>query len=356
MAWPSSGSYTAWSACFKVTSQASKISAVLPGYFLDLSLMPAEFWSAVQSDGDDLRFTEGDGETAVSHQLIYINVGATDGLVWVAQPHGSGGASADVDTYCYVGNAGASSTSTSAGYPSTLEALWMLQEAPTSSTAVVDWSGNGNGSTSIAGSMTSGDLIAGGPFAGLKCLDFDSNDRVVFPAALFNACESASAFTFFCWNKPEDEDTDVGLFASEINQFQVLHKNSGAIHALLRNSTNSGEAIAESTIAWEDWWLDEWSLIHVTWDGATLRAYHNGVERASAAATSVRSVDSNFSLGRGYSVFWRGKIGVTGMYSACFSADQCATQHANETDAGFWVIEEVTGGGGANTTNFFLTA
>jgi hypothetical protein len=355
MAWPSSGSYTAWSKCFKCTSQASKISAVLSGYFLDLSLMPSAFWGAVQSDGDDLRFTEDDGETAVSHQLIYINVGATDGLVWVAQPHGSGGASADVDTYCYVGNAGASSTSTSAGYPSTLEALWMLQEAPTSSTAVVDWSGNGNGSTSIAGSMTSGDLIAGGPFAGLKSLDFDSNDRLVFPAALFNPCEAASAFTFSCWNHPDDEDTDIGLFASEINQFQLLHKNTNAINALLRNSTNSGEAIADSGL-WQQWWVDEWSLIHVTWDGSTLKAYLNGVERASVAATSVRSVDSNFSLGRGYSAFWRGKIGPTAVHSSTYSADQCATQYNNEAGTGFWVIAEVTGGGAANTTNFFLSA
>lgn len=342
MAWPSTGSYTAWSHCFKVTSVATKIDAALDWYGLNLALMPANFWSNVKSDGSDLRFVEDDIETAIPHKLCYINTSNSTGYVFLHLTHGASAASVDIDSYVFVGNAGASSTSTDDVFPANLQGLWALQEEPTSANAVIDWTGNGHNSTSIAGSMTSGDLIAAGPHSGLKCLDFDSNDRVVLPSTLFDACETAGAFTFFCWAKPEDEDTDIGLFASEINQFQLLHKNSGAINTLLRNSTNSGEFIADSGL-WQDWVLDEWALIHVVWDGSTLKAYHNGVERASVAATSVRSTTANFSLGRGYSLFWRGKIGVTGMYSAALSADQVATQHKNDTDSGFWSISEHTG-------------
>lgn len=339
-AWPASGSYTAWSHCFKLTTQATKIDGALDWYWLDLDDMPAEFWSVVQPDGDDIVFTRNDGETPVNHRLIFIDTSVGTGLVAVAQPHGASGASVDIESYVYVGNPAASSTSTTSTFPGTMEALWMLQEAPTSASAVTDWSGNGNGSTSIAGSMTSGDLIADSPHSGLKSLDFDSNDRLVFPAALFNDCETNSAFTFWAWCKVEDEDTDVGLFASEINQFQFLHKSSGAMFAALRNSTNSGDALADSG-SWQDWLLDEWAMVHVVWNGSTLKTYHNGVERASVAATSVRNTDSNFSLGRGYSVFWRGKIGESGMLSSALSAGQISTMRTNAIDSSFWIVEPV---------------
>lgn len=347
-AWPADGDYAAWSHCFKLTTQATKIDGALDWYWLDLDDMPPEFWAHVKSNGGDLRFVEDDLVTAIYHRLIFIDTATGKGLVAVAQPHGGSGASVDIDSYVFVGNSGASDPAVSP-FPSTLQGLWMLQEAPTSASAVADWSGNGRNSTSIAGSMTSGDLITDGPHSGLKSLDFDSNDRVVLPSTLFDACETAGAFTLYIWAKPEDEDTDVGLFASEINQFQLLHKSSGAINVALRNSTNSGDGIADSG-SWQDWLLDEWALIHIVWNGSTLKAYHNGVERASVTATSVRSATTNFSLGRGYSLFWRGKIGETGMMSNALSADQVATMRTNVTDAAFWLIEEYTGGGGGGAT------
>lgn len=347
-AWPDDGDYAAWSHCFKLTTQATKIDGALDWYWLDLDDMPPEFWANVKADGGDMRFVKDDLATAIYHRLIFIDTSTGKGLVAVAQPHGTSGASVNVDSYVFVGNASATSPGISP-FPNTLQGLWMLQEAPTSANAVFDWSGNDRSSTSIAGSMTSGDLITDGPHSGLKSLDFDSNDRVVLPSTIFDACETASAFTFYAWAKPEDEDTDVGLFASEINQFQFLHKNSGAMFAALRYSTNSGDALADSG-SWQDWLLDEWAMVHVVWDGSTLKIYHNGVERASVTATSVRSTTANFSLGRGYSLFWRGKIGETGMMSNALSADQIVTMRTNVNDAAFWLIEEYTGGGGGGPT------
>lgn len=340
-AWPDDGDYAAWSHCFKLTTQATKIDGALDWYWLDLDDMPPEFWANVKANGGDLRFVKDDLATAIYHRLIFIDTGTGKGLVAVAQPHGASGATVNIDSYVFVGNAGASDPGLSP-FPNTVEGLWMLQEAPTSANAVTDWSGNGRNSTSIAGSMTSGDLITDSPHSGLKSLDFDSNDRVVLPSTIFNDVETNGTLTFWAWAKPEDEDTDVGLFASETNQFQLLHKNSGAINALLRNSANSGEAIADSG-SWQDWLLDEWAMVHVVWNGSTLKAYHNGVERASVAATSVRNTTANFSLGRGYSLFWRGKIGEAGMMSNALSADQIVTMRTNVFDSSFWLIEEYFG-------------
>lgn len=348
-AWPDDGDYAAWSHCFKLTTQATKIDGALDWYWLDLDDMPPEFWANVKANGGDLRFVEDDLTTAIYHRLIFIDTGTGKGLVAVAQPHGASGATVNIDSYVFVGNAGASAPGLSP-FPNTVEGLWMLQEAPTSSAAVTDWSGNGRNSTSIAGSMTSGDLITDSPHSGLKSLDFDSNDRVVLPSTIFDDVETNGTLTFWSWARPEYEGASAtGLFASETNQFQVLHSDMDAINVLLRNSTNSGEFVADSG-AWQGWYTGEWALIHVVWNGSTLKAYHNGVERASVAATSIRNNTSAFSLGRGYSLFWRGKIGETGVASNALSADQVVTMRTNVNDSAFWLIEEYSGGGGAGPT------
>lgn len=347
-AWPSTGSYTAWSKCFKITTQASKIDGALDWYWLDLDDMPIEFWNTVKTDGGDLRFVEDDLETAINHRLIFIDTVTDTGLVAVAQPHGGSGATVDIDSYVFVGNAAAADPGISP-FPGTVEALWMLQEAPTSTTAITDYSGNSRGSTNIAGVMTSGDLIAAGPHSSLKCIDFDSNDRITFPATIFNDIESSLTFTFWSWAKVEDEDTDRGLFGSAGNQFATRHKLTGAGEALIRSSTNASNFTVNTSPAFEEWFLDVWVMVHVVWDGSTLKFYHNGVEKGSASALSLRSVDLNYFLGSDNTTYWNGKIGETGIASNALTANQIATMHTNSTDSTFWVIAEHTGGGGGMT-------
>jgi hypothetical protein len=352
MAWPSDGSYTAWSSCFKVTSQASKISGALGWYFLDLSLMPSAFWSAVQADGDDLRFTEDDGETAVYHRLIYINVGATDGLVAIAQPHGSSGATVDIDTFCYVGNAGASSTGSTSVWPSSLQCLYMLQEQPTSSTAILDSTANARHSTSIAGSMTSGDLTSGGPHGGLQCINFDGNDRIAIPSTIFDACESANAYTWFGWLRLSSNTDSRGAFGSLGSQFSVRYDGTVGGHATTqRNSANSASFTASYANSPSN---NVWHFVCVVYNGSTLKLYCDGAEIASVSATSLRSASLAFYIGHDNTDYWRGDLCEIGLYSEAMSADQVATFYANETDAGFWVVTEHTGGGGGAAAGSFF--
>lgn len=354
MAWPSDGSYTAWSACFKVTSQASKISAVNSWYFLDLSLMPSAFWSAVQADGDDLRFTEDDGETAVYHRLIYINTGTETGLVAIAQPHGASGASVDVDTFCYVGNSGASSTGSTSVWPSTMTCLYMLQEEPTSAGAILDWTVNARHSTAINGTMTSGDLVAGGPHGGLKGIDFDSNDRAVIPSTIFDDCETSGAYTWFGWVRPTYNTAATGIFGSAGSQIHFTHSDGDHAEAIQRNSANSSQFECQDNTGAE-FTLNTWHLFVVRYDGSTLKVYLDGVEQKSVAATSLRSATLSFYIGHDNTSYSRSRLAEIGMYSIALSNDQIATIYANETDSGFWVIVEETGSSG-NTGTGAITA
>lgn len=353
MAWPSSGSYTAWSKCYEVVSQASKIDEALPWYFLDLSTLPSSFWSAVQSDGRDIRFTQDDGETAVYHKLIFIDTGTSKGLVAIAQPHGSGGASSNISTFCYVGNSGASSTSSSSSFQSTLEALYMLQEDPTTAGNTIDWTSNARHSTAVAGAMTSGDLLTTGPHAGLKCVDFDSNDRITVPASLFSACISNNAYTFFAWVYPTVNTSDYGIFGSAGALFAVAFKTSTpwySLYAQSRNSANSAYFSGTAASA-DNMDKNRWQLVHVVYNGSTLKGYVDGVEVWSSSATSLRNTSLSFYIGMDNTTYSRCRIAEVGMVSAAYSANAISTMYKNEKDAGFWSSSEVTG-----STSIDLTA
>lgn len=342
--WPISGSYGSWSKSYKLNTKASILNGVNSWYFLDLSIMPSSFWTAVQVDGDDLRFTRDDTETAVNHKLIFIDTSAHTGLVAVAQPHGNTGASADIDTYCYAGNAGASSASSSSAFPSTLTCLYMLQEAPTSATAILDYTSNARNSTAIDGSMTSGDLVTGGPHAGLKCIQFDSNDRATIPASLFNDCETAGAYTWFGWLRPVYESANQGAFGAKGTQMRVGRKdnstNNRELVASQRNSANSASFTATASSS-DPTVSNTWVMIHVVYNGSTLKVYRNGTEIASASATSLQNASVDYWIGHDNATYWRGDLAQIGMYSAALSIDQIAAMYANDTNSSFWDVSEV---------------
>lgn len=356
-AWPSTGSYTSWSKCYKITSQATKIDATISWYFFDLSKLPVNFWSNVQSDGDDIRTTQDDGETAVNYRLIYIDVANQDGLIAIAQPHGSSGATVDIDSYLYSGNAGASSGSSTSAFPSTLECLYMLQEAPTSNTAVLDYTSNARHSTAVSGVMTSGDLVAGGPHSGLKYLDFDSNDRITVPSTLFDDCETAGAYTWFGWVYINYNVNNNGIWGAAGTQqhIRIDQTNDGGAEAQQRNSANGADFLTNSATAVIT--ENAWQMIHAVYNGSTLKCFLNGVEKSSVTATSLRSATLGFWIGHDNTTYLRSRAAEMGMYSTAFSADQVKTMYNNETDAGFWVTAEVTPASGLSvkrrTSGFF---
>lgn len=342
-AWPSTGSYTAWSKCYKAVSQASKIDAEISWYWIDLADMPSNFWSNVQTDGDDIRTTQDDAETAVNHKLIFIDTSAHTGLLAVAQPHGSGGATTNKDTYIYSGNAGASSAGSTSVWPSTLEALYMLQEAPTSSTAILDWTSNARNSSAIAGSMVSGDLVTGGPHSGLKAVDFDSDDRATVPSTLFDDCETAGAYTWFAWVRPSNDVNEYGIFGTAGAQWAAKFSTGGTYYTLEVQSRNSGNsAYFTSTGTSDNMAKLTWHLCAAVYNGSTLKIYVNGIEKGSVTATSIRSATLAFYIGFDNTTYSRSQIAELGMSSSAYSADQLKTMYTNETDSGFWAITEVT--------------
>ncbi len=347
-AWPSSGSWTAWSAKFKLTSQSSIITAACDYYVLDLSLMPALFWSSVAADGDDIRCTQDDGETQVDYHLAYWDYGNTDGVLVIEQPHGASGATVDVDTYLYVGNAGAAAGTTSGAYPSAMQGHWWLQEQPTSATAIKDATANARNSTSIMGTMTSGDLVADAPYGNMKSIDFDGNDGITISSTVLDAGETASRFTISGWAKPSDASADRALMGTSGAQLNLYRENTGTVgwYGEARNSANSANftttATSGSTGAWQK--------VDFVWNGSNIYLYLNGSQISSAACTSWRSATLAWNLGYANGVWMVGQIGPCFVRSDALTADQIYTLHACESsNSTFWAISEVVVCGSGTT-------
>lgn len=81
--------------------------------YIDLSDLPAEFHTNVNSDGGDIRVTQSDGITEVPREVVFYNAASDTGEL-----HFKGTLSSSVDTtfYIYYGNTGASDYAIDATY------------------------------------------------------------------------------------------------------------------------------------------------------------------------------------------------------------------------------------------------
>jgi hypothetical protein len=94
---------TGWSRRKPLAVDHTAIDADLPGFPLLVAISgDADLGGAAQPDGEDLRFTDGDGSTFLPYERIAFSIagGQATGLFWVKTDLASG---ADTSLYCYYG-------------------------------------------------------------------------------------------------------------------------------------------------------------------------------------------------------------------------------------------------------------
>ena len=163
--------------------------------YVDLGDLPSGFFSNVQSDGDDIRITEGDGLTELPYELVSINTGSQTGEL-----HFKADLSSTTDSmfFIYYENAGASGYSAGATYGSqnvwtnNFSLRYALDDDPTgSSPQFLDSTSNSSDAVALSG-MTAGDVISGQIG---ESIDLDGTDGGVFQTPLAFTGE----FTFSTW-------------------------------------------------------------------------------------------------------------------------------------------------------------
>lgn len=147
--------------------------------------------------------------------------------------------------------------------------------------------------------------------------------------------DTTEAFTFAFFINPDVIDDSV--VASPIsrpfgpttqNSYEIYLRNSGVGTPLRMNYVMTGDASA-AYLQTEPPPAGEWTHVGVTWDGAVVRLWVNGVEVDSATATSVQFDDNDFLVGADRNDgllegFFDGALDEVRIYSRALTADEIA--------------------------------
>ena len=175
-----------WTYRKAVIIEASQIPSDLTDFpiYVDLADFDdgGDFFEEVQSDGRDIRVTTDDGETEVPFELVSISTGATNGGELHFKAAGTLSSSTNTTFYVYYGN------STVSAYPedyaygaqnvwdSNYQAVYHMNQDPSGGAPqILDSTANSFDATS-AGTMLTGDLVAGQLG---NALDFDGTDDLL---------------------------------------------------------------------------------------------------------------------------------------------------------------------------------
>lgn len=199
-----------WAKRSKLEINPAKIAGSCVDFpmYVDLAELPATFFTNVKSAGEDIRITNGDGETELAFELVDISTGSETGEVHVKIPDLRPDSGESI--YLYYGNAAASAYARTDTYGSNTVwddylAVYHLNEDPSGSSPQIKnstYRDTIDGTT--AGSMTTGDLVSA-QFA--KGLEFDGvNDYIdLGNPSVFDI--SGTNLQLSAWYKSTDSST-----------------------------------------------------------------------------------------------------------------------------------------------------
>lgn len=160
-----------WDYRIPITVLSAKVDANLTDFpvYVDLSNLPAAFFTNVKSDGSDIRITTSDTTTEVPREVVTINTGAGTGELHFK---GTISSSSNTTFYIYYGNAAATEPAASATYGSqnvwnsAYKGVYHLANGTTLSP-------NDSTATAINGTITqatatTGQIDGGGNFDGIN--------------------------------------------------------------------------------------------------------------------------------------------------------------------------------------------
>lgn len=146
-----------------------------------------------QSSGNDIRFTNSDGVTALNYDTVSFTTSGQNEDIWVNVP--SIAANSSLTIYAYAGNAAASAASSFSStfvQPSSISGLkeWLKADsiAQSDNTGVSSWSdssGSGNGVTLPAGDATP--IYKATGFNGHPTVAFSANNQILSNTSLLTA-------------------------------------------------------------------------------------------------------------------------------------------------------------------------
>lgn len=379
---------TGWSRRQAIAIQSSAVSGsgtlsdfpvLITRDHLDDEVVDPSGSNAAQSDGGDVRFSsDEDGNTQLPCEIVNWEhdsvsaAGDADIEAWVKVD-----VSGTADTTIYVWYDTASSDSQPAvtdtfgrnAVWSDYEFVYHMNEDPSGTAPqLADSTGNGHDLTS-AGSMVTGDLVAG-VFGG-KAWRFDDASSQYAAKAGSLTLGATDDMSLQCWGKADHAALvggAVSVFGDATDKIAEICWNSAgankAAEGIAGKAADLIKSVTEPGTVWTkfDLTVDESASLDKTF-------YANGAEENSGAQNRTDWPDdiTDIAVGARYGVdndgtlagFFSGDIDEVRMRMALLSADWIATEFANQDDPATFATagtpEDAGGGGGAGGERFLLS-
>ena len=208
---------TDWSHRVYISIDATLVDEATDYIPVFLSKGDTTFWSNVQADGDDIRFTEDDGETELAHYLAgtFTDSGTTGTACYLVDVSGIISASSNVSFFIYTGNGSASAygVSDTYGRNNVFDANTVAFYLPGETTT--DLTGGGYDLTAVNTPGT-----AASAFEGITAADYDSSSSQYH--YVNSAAISDWPLTLQCW-------VDFDAFGSARCPIGIGKETSGAV-------------------------------------------------------------------------------------------------------------------------------
>lgn len=317
--------YRDWSYRLPVAIQSSQVSSTLSSFpvYVDLSDMPAAFFTNVASDGADIRMTTADGKSEVAVEIVSINTASSTGELHFNAPTLSD--SVDTSFYLYYGQAGATAPAATSTYGSQAVwsngyvAVWHLEEGA---------SGTGNSNIyldSTANEFHCDDFVSSTSKPSKLGLaqDFDGTDDYIRCLGTDTASEFSFSgdFSASTWFRPHTGTTNSRIFDNRGRGgggpggpegfYLKIRSQSGTewgFHDTDIEDTD-GDLMAIQQNDGQDYLYEQWHHTHMTWDNSAqewVQYVNAGVDAIVTTLTnsedgSIDVVDSDidFSIGAG---------------------------------------------------------
>ncbi|MCH7474805.1 MAG: DUF2341 domain-containing protein, partial [Gemmatimonadetes bacterium] len=293
--------------------------------------LDTELAASAQPDFDDILFTAADGTTKLSHEIEKYNATTGELVAWVKVPTVS--STADTILYMYYGNAGAANQRDPTGvWSNGYAGVWHLNEDPSGGAPQhLDSTSNNNDGT--AQLMESGDSVTG-PMD--KALNFDPSTEYVQIPNSASLDITGNAITLSVWVKADiAPDGDNGFLTKYIGgNYNYMISASSSDVSNFRVRTNNAATRIDSTTLLP---IGSWAYIVGTYDGTTMRVYHNAAQEATSGARtgSINTTTADVVIGRRAtddSRTFNGKIDEARVSNVARSADWITTEFSNQND------------------------
>jgi len=265
-----------WAYRKTVTIDYTKVGAALTDFPVLISTTDTNLRDYAQSDADDILFTSSNGTTKLSHELETYTSGTGALVAWVKIPTLSN--TANTVLYLYYGNSTAADQQNATNvWDANHKAVWHLKEDPSGAAPQMrDSTANANHGTS-AGSMTSGDQVAGKVNGSL---DLDGNDDKL-TVSYNSGLDITTALTAEAWIKSSDANGGIaGKIDGSLTGY-ILAMGGASGNGKISYWNGSQWYYSDSTV--ND---NNWHHVAVVHSGTTAYFYKNGVANGSAEAGS----------------------------------------------------------------------